>query len=410
MRCINKYRGLAFVLVLVLALGLVLPAHAGKIDDYYDDLEDINDKIDEMKEDRSQNKSKLARLREQLEQLEREMFKAENTLEKLEKKILDMEAKIALQEKLIADIEASIAETEEYLALQTEYLEQRLCAMYKNGAVSYLEVLFSASSFSDFLSRFSFLRLLIESDTELVAQIEETKADLQADKDLLAEELILQVQRHAELETARAQVKEDKAQLKAKAARYEDLEAEVEAELARLNRGIASMEEEGKKIEAEIKRLLELERVRNGKPPSYFNWPVPGFDRVPYNITSEFGWRIHPIKKIWSFHPGIDIACLNRKGESIGGKPIVAAAGGTVDFVRNYDGGGYGIYVIISHGGGYQTLYAHMRYATVKVGDVVSMGQKIGVVGTTGSSTGNHLHFEVWVMGQKKNPLSFDYK
>jgi len=410
MGCINRYRGLAFVLVLVLALGLVLPAHAGKIDDYYDDLEDLEDKLDDMKEDRDQNKSKLERLREQLEQLEREVYKAENKLEKLEIKIRDMEAKIVHQEKLIAEIEASIAETEEYLAVQTEYLEHRLCAMYKNGAVSYLEVLFSASSFSDFLSRFSFLRLLIESDTELVAKIEETKSELQSDKDLLAGELSRQVRMHAELESDQAKVKKNRAELEKKAYRCEELKDDVEAELSRLNKGIASMEEEGKKIKAEIERLLELERVRAGNPPSHFVWPVPGFDRVPYNITSEYGWRIHPIRKTWSFHSGIDIARFNRQGKGIGGKPIVAAAGGTVDFVRSYDGGGYGIYVIISHGGGYQTLYAHMRYTTVKVGDVVTIGQKIGVVGTTGTSTGNHLHFEVWVMGKKKNPLDFEYR
>jgi murein DD-endopeptidase MepM/ murein hydrolase activator NlpD len=410
MRCINRHKCLAFILVIVLALGLVLPAHAGKLDDYYDDLDDINDKIDEMKENRNQNKAELEHLREQLEQLEREIYNAENELEKLEIKIRNMEAKIAHQEKLIAEIEASIAETEEYLAVQTEFLEQRLCAMYKNGAVSYLEVLFSASSFSDFLSRFSFLRLLIESDTELVAKIEETKAELQTDKDLLAEELSRQVQMHAELESDQAKVEKDRAELKKKAYRCEELKEDVEVELAKLNKGIASMEEEGKKIKAEIKRLLELERVRAGNPPSYLEWPVTGFDRVPYNITSDYGWRIHPIRKTWSPHTGIDIARFNRRGESIGGKPIVAAAGGTVDFVRNYDGGGYGIYVIISHGGGYQTLYAHMRYTTVKVGDVVTMGQKIGVVGTTGSSTGNHLHFEVWVMGHKKNPLGFTYR
>lgn len=404
-----RHKALVFILVMVMALGLVLPAHAD-IDDYYDDLESINEQLEEMKENRKQTKSELDRLRDLLDDLDREMYKAEEELKDLEDKILAMEEKIAEQEKLIAEVEASIAETEEYLAIQTEYLEQRLCAMYKNGSVSYLEVLFSASSFSDFLSRFGFIRLLIESDTELVAEIEATKASLEADKELLAEELSLQVQRHAELDAARAKAEEDKSQLNAKTLRYEELKEEVQAELAKQNKGIASMEEDQKQIEAEIKRLLELERVRAGNPPSFLTWPVLGFDRVPYNITSPYGWRIHPIRKVWQFHPGIDIARYNRRGESIGGKPIVAAASGTVDFVRSYDGGGYGIYVLISHGGGYQTLYAHMRYTTVKKGQVVTIGQQIGVVGTTGSSTGNHLHFELWVMGEKKNPVEFEYK
>lgn len=405
----NRYKALVFVIVAVLALGFVLPAHAD-IDDYYDDLGSVNEQLDEMKENRKLTKSKLEQLRDLLEDLDRDMYKAEEELDELVRRIGEMEEQIAEQEKRIAEVEASIAQTEEYLAIQTEFLEQRLCAMYKNGTVSYLEVLFSASSFSDFLSRFGFIRLLIESDTELVAEIEATKADLEADKELLAEELSLQVQRHAELDAARTKAEEDKAQLNAKTLRYEEIKEEVQAELATQNKGIASLEEEQKQIEAEIKRLLELERVRAGDPPSFFEWPVLGFDRVPYNITSAYGWRIHPIRKVWQFHPGIDIARFNRQGQSIGGKPIVAAASGTVDFVRSYDGGGYGIYVIISHGGGYQTLYAHMRYTTVKKGQVVTIGQQIGVVGTTGSSTGNHLHFEVWVMGEKKNPVGFEYK
>ncbi len=404
------YKSLVFGLVMVFVLGTVFSAHADPMDGYFDDLDDIKDRIGEMKEDRNKNKSELEKLRDQLEDINLEVYHAEKELAKLEENITHLEDEIAMQEKLIAEFETSIAETEERLVIQTEYLEQRLCAMYKNGTVSYLEVLFSASSFSDFLSRFGFLRMLIESDTELVAEIEETKASLEADKALLDEELNKQVQRHEELDAARATVKEDKVALKRKAARCTELESAVEAELKRLNKGINSLEEDMKQVEKEIKRLLELERVQAGNPPSFFTWPVPGFDRVPYNITSEFGWRLHPIKKVWKLHTGIDIAKYNRHGQGIKGKPIVAAASGTVDLVRSYDGGGYGIYVLISHGGGFQTLYAHMRYTTVKVGQVVQMGDKIGVVGTTGSSTGNHLHFEVRVMAEKKDPLKFEYK
>lgn len=403
-------RFLVFALVVVFVLGTVFSAQADSLDDYFDDLEAIEKRLEEMKAERQKNKSELDKLRDQLEDLNREIYNAERELAKLEEKIAQLEAEIANQEQLIADIEASIAETEERLKIQTEYLEQRLCAMYKNGTVSYLEVLFSASSFSDFLSRFSFLRMLIESDTELVAEIEETKAGLEADKALLDAELDKLMLRHEELDASRAAAEEDRAALKKKAARVKELEAAVEKELDKLNKGIAAEEADKKALEKEIKRLLEQERVRAGEPPSFFTWPVPGFDRVPYNITSPFGWRTHPITGKWHFHSGIDIARYNREGQSIGGKPIVAAASGTVDVVRNYDGGGYGIYVLISHGGGYQTLYAHMRYTTVQVGQVVQMGDVIGVVGTTGSSTGNHLHFEVRVMGEVQDPLSYEYK
>lgn len=408
----KSYKALIIVLVAVLALGAVLPAFAdsGGIDDYFDDLDSIREQLEQMKKNRNKTASELDRLRSLLDALDRDMYKTEQELDSLARKISQLEEEIAVQEERIADVEASIAETEERLAVQVGYLEQRLCAMYKNGAVSYLEVLFSASSFSDFLSRFGFLQRLIESDTELVAEIEGTKASLQVNRDILAAELGRQLLRREELEASQVKAEGKRAYLRAQASLQEELKDEVQAELNKQNKGIASLEADMKAIEAEIKRLLELERVRAGDPPSFFTWPVAGFDRIPYNITSDFGWRTHPITGLRNYHPGVDIARLNRQGQSIGGRPILAAASGTVDFVRSYDGGGYGIYVIVSHGGGYQTLYAHMRKATVKVGDVVTMGQQIGIVGTTGSSTGNHLHFEVWVMGEKKNPLGFEYK
>lgn len=404
-------KSFAILLAAVIAFGFIAPVFAGSdIDGYYDDLDIINERIKERKKERDQANAELTRLRGLLDKLDQDMNVVDKDLESLGKKITEMEMLISAQEDLIAAVEASIAETEGYLEQQIEYLEQRLCAMYKNGAVSYLEVLFSASSFSDFISRFSFIRLLVESDAELVAEIEATKVQLQADKDLLDNELDLLVQRTVELEADKAKVEEQKAVLDAQSLEYERVAVAVKAELSKLNKGISSDEDEAKKIEAQIKKSLELERVLAGDPPSFFTWPVEGFDRIPYNITSEFGWRHHPITKVWSYHSGVDIARLNREGESIGGKPILAAASGTVEFVRSYDGGGYGIYAIISHGGGYQTLYAHMRQVIVKAGDKVEMGQKIGVVGTTGSSTGNHLHFEVWVMGEKKDALKFEYK
>lgn len=404
-------KGLAVLLVVVLALGLVLPVFAdGDIDDARDDLDAIKERLEERKKDRDKTTAELKRLRGLLNQLDRDMNQTENDLEGLAKKIREMEKLIDQQEDHIAQVTASITETEEYLEQQVEYLEQRLCAIYKNGTVSYLEVLFSSASFTDFLSRFGFIRTLIESDTELVAQIEEAKVLLQADKEALAAELAQLVERNNELEEDRATVNEKKALLAAKTREYVEIQEAAERELSKQNKDIASLEKDAKEIQALINKLLELARVREGNPPSFFTWPVAGFDRIPYNITSEFGWRTHPITGLRNYHAGVDIARLNRQGDSIGGKPILAAASGTVDFVRSYDVGGYGIYVIISHGGGYQTLYAHMRKVLVKVGDKVDMGQTIGIVGTTGSSTGNHLHFEVWVMGEKKDPLKFVYQ
>lgn len=398
---------LLLFLAALLVVGIILPARAGNLDDYFDDLEDIEQQLEDMKDNRDKTERELKLLRARLESLNRSVALAEIELADLASKIGDMESRIVVQEQLVAAIQSSIDETEEYLATQIEYLEHRLCAMYKNGSVSYLEVLFSASSFSDFLTRFGFIRRLVEGDTELVAEIEETKDELEASRNLLAAELASLEDNLAELEEARLDAEAVHAKLVAETKESVALKKKVEAKLAEQKKGIASLEADQKAVEAMIRKLQEEERIRAGNPPSSYLWPVPGFDRSPYNITCPYGWRIHPITGKPNFHTGIDIARLNRQGESIGGKPIVAAASGTVEFVRSYDGGGYGIYAIISHGGGYQTLYAHMRKVLVKEGDVVHMGDQIGIVGTTGSSTGNHLHFETWVMTERKDPLDF---
>jgi len=407
---------LILVIVAVLAIGAILPVYANSIDDYLDDRDNIKEELDGKKDDLKQTKSELDSLREQLEALDDDMYAAEVRLSILKAEIVVQEDKIVEQENLIAEIEESIAETEEYLKVQTEHLEQRLRAMYKNGTVSYLEVIFSASSFTDFLSRLGFLSALIESDKELVAGIEATKTILEADKSLLDHELDLQVQRMEELDSAKIQVEEDHAKLAQQAAQYEVLNTKVLAELKKLNSDIAWLEAEEKRLSAEINKIYEQERVNAGDPPSFFTWPVPGFDRRPptytlsaSNITSPFGMRKHPITGKDNLHRGIDIARRNSAGESIGGKPIVAAAGGVVETAAFSNS--YGYYVTISHGGGVLTLYAHMRYAaSVKVGQTVTMGQQIGVVGTTGSSTGNHLHFEVVVHKVLKDPLTFEYR
>lgn len=407
-----------FGLVLALVLGVVMPVLATSLDDYFDELEDIQRELEESKHLRDLTKSELDKLRDQLDDLEDAMYKSQRQLDQLNAQIDALEQDISKQELLIEELEQSIAETEEYLEVQTGYLEHRLRAMYKNGTVSYLEVLFSASSFADFLSRMGFIGSLIESDQELIAEIEAAKASLEADKAQLDSELALLVQQKEELDSARIQVEDELAKLTRQTADAQTLSKQIHAELEKQNKGIASMEKDAKEIETTITRLMELERVKAGDPPSFLTYPVPGFDRWPpeyslanSNITSPFGPRTHPITGLPNFHPAIDIARRDRQGRTIGGKPIVAAAGGTVDFVRSYDAGGYGIYVIISHGGGYQTLYAHMRYAPlVNEGDVVTMGQQIGVVGTTGSSTGNHLHFEVWINGVKTDPLLQEYR
>ena len=188
--------------------------------------------------------------------------------------------------------------------------------------------------------------------------------------------------------------------------------SEVNGVIASLDNDQSALEEKQKtydaainKLEAEIRAAL-ASASNSGKNPVFssgkFTWPVPGY----YNITSHFGYRIHPITGVRKLHGGMDIASAG-----IYGKPIVAAADGVV-VSAGWNSGGFGNWVVINHGmsGGNQfaTLYAHMcRAPIVSAGQSVTAGQTIGYVGSTGMSTGNHLHFEVRVNGERVNPMNY---
>ncbi len=154
-------------------------------------------------------------------------------------------------------------------------------------------------------------------------------------------------------------------------------------------------EKEEKKLQAEIKKMLEeLAKQNSVYVGGTFTWPCPGY----YNITSEFGMRFHPTLKVNKLHTGMDIGAPR-------GAKVVAANAGTV--IRATTNASYGNYVMIDHGGGYTTLYAHMSVLSVSKGDKVTKGQQVGKVGSTGYSTGNHLHFEVLVGGEWVNPMNY---
>jgi uroporphyrinogen decarboxylase len=163
------------------------------------------------------------------------------------------------------------------------------------------------------------------------------------------------------------------------------------------------LEKLSRELEKKIQELIRQQEAKN-KSSQYtggqFAWPAPGYDKN-YNITSPFGWRMHPILKVRKFHSGIDIS-----GYRIGdNKPAVAAADGVVIFAQSY--GGYGNTVIIDHGSNITTLYAHNAKLLVSEGDTVKKGQKISIIGTTGLSTGHHLHFEVRVNGEPVDPMPY---
>lgn len=329
-----------------------------------------------------------------------------------EAEIENANAQIQQYSLLIADKQSELEDAlQEQEELNQRY-KDRLRAMEETGRVSYWSILFKASSFADLLSRIDSIREIAEADQRMLAQMQEMAdqiaqdrqeleadlADQEAAKTLLAEkEATLQTQR----EEADVLLQELKVQTDNLTAEYEANEAaEAEARQAVMDMQAqyeaALSAEEAARLATQNKNNVagSSSTVTNVTPStSGFVNPLSS-----YTVTCAYGWRIHPIWGDRRFHSGVDLAANQ-------GTPIYAIAAGTVTTATYGEANGY--YVSISHGNGYGSLYAHMTNYVVSAGDYVTQGQVIGYVGSTGWSTGPHLHFEIYVNGSTVNPMDY---
>lgn len=287
---------------------------------------------------------------------------------------------------------------------QWEIFRKRLRAMEERGDVTYLEILFDdLTSFGDLLSRLDMIDEIVEQDEGVIAEMEQAKVDVTLAQQALfdakndcEEKQEEQLQTEAELEklvgeaTRRIHDLED--EMSAQQASADELQARIQA----LEEALAQEDEEAARIS---ERIEELERIAASRPAgvgSTGTYLWPSADSM--YVTSTFGNRLHPILGYWRMHSGIDI------GADYGTK-IMASDGGTV--VTSTSSYSYGEYVMIAHGNGRYTLYAHMSQRMVSVGDEVTQGDLIGYVGTTGYATGPHIHFEIIENNIRVNPLQY---
>ncbi len=309
---------------------------------------------------------------------------------KLDSQIRVTEREIDTMGELIEQISNQIAEKEKEIAIaeqnvQTQYedLKVRIRANYESGQTSYLDVLLSSESFSDILVKLDIVQNILEYDQKQLEGLREAKAELEKAK---AEAEAIKAQR----ETKKSELEQAKSGLQKNYDASVALVKEIEENTVEYKEEYEKIEKEEEKVQKEIKALLAASKgVYVG---GTFTWPAPGY----YTITSSYGMRLHPVLKVKKLHTGVDIgAPRNAK--------IVAANTGTV--IKSTYSAAYGNYVVIDHGGGVATLYAHMTKQAVSKGDKVTKGDTIGYVGSTGYSTGPHLHFEVIRNGQTENPM-----
>ena len=369
----------------------------------------LNSSINEKTKQINTNQSKQEQLLEQIQTLNAE-------IEKTNASITKVNADIEQANKEIGELEKAIAELQQKIDERTALLEERARAIQASGTVSYLDVLLGANSFVDFIDRFSAVTTLIDADRQIMSDQKKDQQSLEEQKQLLEDT-------KKQLEENQAKLKSLKASLDSQKVEKNKLIDELEAEQAKLKSEKALLEEEysealqlSKEVEAQIQkeqaRLAEIARqealnkVNNsssGNTPavSAGTWTKPTTGR----LTSPFGWR--NIGYGSEFHYGVDIA--NKSGT-----PIVAAADGVVSYASALST--YGNVIMVTHsidGQIWTTVYAHLSGFKVSVGQSVSKGQVIGLMGSTGRSTGPHLHFEMhtgtWAGARKNavNPLKY---
>ncbi|MCI8360699.1 MAG: peptidoglycan DD-metalloendopeptidase family protein [Clostridiales bacterium] len=354
----------------------------------------------------SKLKNEAKELENKISALEKDAEKQEELKEEFEKKISNTEKQIALCSQQIAGLDSEIDTKEEEIGQKNTELEanketfkQRIRAMYMSGGNNELQVLLGADDFADYLVKAELSRSVSEHDNQLMEEIVSAISTVEEEKAAVEAKKQERTSVKKELSSQRSALKADLAAADKVIAKIDQAKDKAEDEKEQKQKAIQKVEDE---IDRAAKAAKASASSGSGSGSSSikftgngFGWPCPGY----YGITSGYGSR-------WGrLHKGIDIS-----GSGISGRPIVAAASGTV-IVASYNNGGYGNYVMINHGNkngdNYITLYGHMTNYIVSSGQSVSKGQTIGYVGNTGRSTGPHLHFEVRVNGTAKNPSQF---
>lgn len=425
-----------------------IAANKNKLESLKDKKESQMEYLDTLENQIETVESKVSNLQTQIGSLDSQVNKLEKEAKQLNNEIIEINSGITQAEKDIVEMENNIISTSDQLAA-------KLRSAYVNGNESTLKILMGADSLASFLTRLEMMKRTSEKDKEIiigfrdkVKKLNKTKAKLEEDKVTVSEKIVQVDEKKTDAVAKRAELKKKQSEYDVTMDDLEEKYNESEKIIAGLDKSsseykdyISELEVERAKADAEIDRILseyyatqttatttlpvgnnnEPNQTTTKKPssgnsssggsssgsgatagPAYtakgdWVWPL---GKASCYISSPYGYRSASIGGN-SFHGGTDIA-----GSGISGKPVYATRAGKVISAVTSNSG-YGIYVLIDHGDGYSSLYAHMSARYVSAGDNVSKGAMIGRVGSTGNSTGPHLHFEIRYYGEKKNPMKF---
>lgn len=396
-------RSAAAVLVSAITVfcSLPHPAYAATTSEIKDQITDlkvenavIQAQIDSVRSQYNANASEIQALVDKKNAVDQEIAL-------LHDQILNINEQLRIYGQMIADAQERLDDANLRLAQLNRQYKERIRAMEEEGEITYWQVIFESSSFTDMLDRMNMVDEIAAADTQRLVDLQVASATVEENQRILNEEML-------DLQETRQQLSDSEEMLKVKRTESDDIlrdliaqQSEFQALLdeseALQNDLMNEIAQKQKELQAaQYKEELVKMALKGENPPSNATWiePVSG-----YTISSPFGNRKSPTAGASSNHKGVDMACPS-------GTPIYATRAGTVT-VAAYQAGGAGYYVSINHGDGFASIYMHMTRYVVSKGQSVAQGELIGYVGSTGISTGPHLHFGVSYGGTYVNPMAY---
>ena len=384
-------------------------------------IKDSENKIKELEKQQARQEEIINELNSQISQLNNQLENVRGQKNIINGDIKETEKKITALDEEITQLDAEILAKDKEIEETIEIFCERIRANYVAGETSVLEMFTASSSVSGFLNRLELFRRITQNDQALVdelnreiAEIEEMQKKLEEKKKSVEEEKAALVVKRNDLQSAENELNATQSTIIAKSKEVNKKLADLNYQTKKLEVSIDKYNAEMDKIDDEIEAFLKEQASSSGSSGSSgssnagsassnittkgWQWPVPYSNSY---ITSPYGYRNDPISGAYKFHSGIDISMAGAHG-----KKLVATKSGTV--IRAvHSNSGYGNYVMIDHGGGYSSLYAHCSALAVSVGQKVSQGQVIAYIGSSGYSTGPHVHFEIRYNGEKQNPSNY---
>ena len=375
----RMHRLITIILILVITCSLCICVHAQDLTELQEQSSQLTQAIDESNNRLQAVQGELSTNMQELQDLDNQIAQSQNELNNINTDINDLMKQISENEDKLKNTQAQFDKIQ-------GLLDARIIKMYETPKFEFLQVILASKNVTEFLSTYYAMKELEEYDKELLDTVRKQKEDIETTKKILAEKK-KQVVTSKQSQQKKAQVLANtKTMRQYYISKLSTEEQELQAKIDDYNNQVET-------IEAEIK-LMALNSVSADYIGGALTWPIPGYN----TITSEFGMRVHPITGAYKLHTGTDMGAPM-------GADFVAMAKGVVTKASMTPA--YGNMVIIDHGGGVQTLYAHGSEILVQVGQEVEAGTPVLKVGSTGYSTGPHAHFEIRINGQPVNPMDY---